>query len=825
MQLMKILRAFLSITAIFGLSGLPVCAAQEPLNQAYQRPPQAILDVLNAPPTPLVSISPQRDRMLLVQGLRYPPIDELAEPMLRLAGLRINPANNGPHRSPRYVGLTVKFIEGGRELHVSLPKDARFNYPSWSPDGAQFAFTMPKADRTELWIGDASTGKVRRLGNFAINAAYGEAVQWMPDNRTLLCQLIPAKRGLPPAEPRAPKGPVIQESAGKSSTIRTYQDLLQNQHDEELFDYYATSQLAFVDTRNGRATPVGQPDIFASSEISPNGQHLLVVRNHRPYSYLLTASAFPKKVEVWDRTGGVGYKLASLPLAEPDPVNGARRGPRSYHWRPTEPATLVWVEALDRGDENNKAKFRDRLVMLKAPFTDKPAEFARTEQRYSEISWGERSDVAILRDYDRNRRWGRAFLLNADNTNTPPKLLWDRSTQDRYNDPGSPMLKSLANGKRAMRVDGNSLYLTGSGATAQGERPFLDRFDFVTMTTERLFRCDEKSYDYVVALAKEDGSQFITHHESPTEPPNYFLRSPNSSGHQPLTSFPDPAPQLRGIQKQLITYRRKDGVQLSFTLYLPAGYQAGTRLPTVVWAYPREYNDADTAGQVSGSPNRFTTLSGTSHLFLVLQGYAVLDGATMPVVGPSRTANDTFVDQIVASAQAAVDKAVELGVTDLERVGVGGHSYGAFMTANLLAHSDIFQAGIARSGAYNRTLTPFGFQSERRTLWQAAETYTKMSPLMHASKLKEPLLLIHGEADNNAGTFPIQSERMFQAVQGTGGKVRLVLLPHESHGYEARESTEHCLYEMVNWFNQYVKNAKPRPAKTVPVAVEKSANE
>jgi dipeptidyl aminopeptidase/acylaminoacyl peptidase len=282
-----------------------------------------------------------------------------------------------------------------------------------------------------------------------------------------------------------------------------------------------------------------------------------------------------------------------------------------------------------------------------------------------------------------------------------------------------------------------------------------------------------------------------------------------------LTHFPDPAPQLRSITKQLVTYKRADGVPLSFTLYLPANYKKGERLPTIVWAYPLEFSDAGTAGQVSGSPSHFTTIGGISQLFLVTQGYAVLDDATMPVIGDPETMNNTYVEQIVASAKAAIDKAVEMGVADRDRIGVGGHSYGAFMTANLLAHSDLFRAGVARSGAYNRTLTPFGFQSERRTLWEAPEMYMKVSPFMHADKIKHPILLIHGMADDNSGTFPIQSERLYQAIKCNGGIVRYVQLPYEAHGYLARESTEHTLYEMVSWFDKWVKNASASaPATT-----------
>jgi dipeptidyl aminopeptidase/acylaminoacyl peptidase len=779
----------------------------------YQKPPQEVLDILHAPPTPSVSLSPTRDRLLLVQGERYPPIADLAQPMLRLAGHRINPRTNGPHRPPRVSGFTVLTLADGHTQKVATPPDAQLGSPSWSPDGTRFAFTNTTATSVQLWVGDAQTGTAHRIPGLALNAAYGEPFQWMPDSRTLLCQAVPAERGPPLAPPGVPTGPTIQESYGKPSPVRTFQDLLRNAHQEDLFEYYATSQLVLVDTQTVRATPLGKPAVISATEPAPDGQHVLVVRNRRPYSYLHPSFAFPKEVEVWDRAGQAVYKLASLPLADQVPIDGVPTGPRGYHWRPTEPATLVWVEALDGGDPKKKVPHRDHVLTLKAPFQTPPAELARTEHRYAGLTWGEKNGLALLRDYDRNRRWSRSFLLNADDPGRAARLVWDRSIQDRYRDPGTPVLRTLSSGRQVLWQNGDSIYLTGSGASPQGDRPFLDRFSLTTLKAERLFQADASSYELVVALLAADASRFLTRRETPTEPPNYFVRSADGTTRKALTQFTDPAPQLRAVRQQLVTYTRADGVPLSFTLYLPAGHQPGQRLPTVLWAYPREFNDADTAGQVTGSSQRFTTLAGTSHLFFLTQGYAILDDAALPVIGDPETVNNTYIEQIVAGARAAIDKAVEMGVTDRGRVGVGGHSYGAFMTANLLAHSDLFRAGIARSGAYNRTLTPFGFQSERRTLWEAPEMYLKVSPFLSAHKINEPILLIHGDADNNAGTFPVQSERMYQAIKGNGGHVRYVSLPHESHGYAARESVEHTLYEMISWFDRYVKQAAS-PAAT-----------
>jgi dipeptidyl aminopeptidase/acylaminoacyl peptidase len=791
----------------------PLGSASGQTQETYKKPPPEILEVLHAPVTPQVSVSPTRDFLMLMEGVRYPPIADLAQPMLRVAGLRINPKTNGPHRDSYLTSLVLVRIADGAEIRVALPERARPSLPRWSPDGRHFAFLNTVENGIELWIGETATGRTRRLVEARINAAYGEPFQWMPDARTLLVQLVPEGRGRPPEPPVIPVGPNVQEGSGRPTPVRTYQDLLRTPHDEAMFEYYARAQLAVVDIADGRPAYIGSPDIFQTAEPSPDGRYLLVARVHRPYSYLVPHTAFPKEVEVWDRSGRMVYKLASLPLHEHVPIEGVPTGPREYTWRPTEPATLVWVEALDDGDPRKQVPHRDRVLMLKAPFTGSPIEVLKLEHRFAGLRWGEKGGWAFVSDYDRRRRWVRTFLISPDDPTTAPRLVWSRNMQDRYNDPGTPVLRSLPNGQRVIQQDGDWIFLIGTGASPEGERPFLDRFHLKTLTTERLFRCDERSYETVIALLRDDGTEVLTRRETPTDPPNYYVRTLSgglATAMRALTRFPDPTPQLRKITKQLVTYQREDGVQLSFTLYLPPGYTAGTRLPTVVWAYPIEFTDPAVASQVTGSPHRFLTIQGPSPLFFVLAGYAVLDNVAMPVVGDPETVNNTFLEQIVMNARAAIRKAVEMGVTDPDRVGVAGHSYGAFMTANLLAHSDLFRAGIARSGAYNRTLTPFGFQNERRTLWEAPDLYIKVSPLMAAHKINEPLLLIHGEADNNPGTFPIQSERMYHAVRGNGGTVRLVMLPYESHGYVARESVEHVLYEMLAWFDKYVKNAPPR---------------
>jgi dipeptidyl aminopeptidase/acylaminoacyl peptidase len=763
----------------------------------YKRAPERIRAILDAPATPTISINPTRTHALLLEARRYPPVSELAQPMLRLAGLRINPRNNAPHRMTTYRQVRLVRLDTGAEVSVQMPVEGRFGAPRWSGDGKWFAILQVFDDRVEAWVGRVETGEFRRLAH-NVNAAWGEAVEWMPDNRHLLVKLIPAERGAPPAAPAAPEGPTIQETAGKAGPSRTNPDALRNAHDERLFDYYMQSQLTLIDLGTGRRRNLGTPSIYEDIAVAPNGEYLLVTRVQRPYSYVLTASEFAKSIEVWRSSGERVRTITERPLAERVPIEGVVTGPRGFQWEPNGGATLVWAEALDEGNPRKEVPQRDRLMRLAAPFTGEPEEWLRTEQRYVSARWLEDDPRVLITDYDRKRRWIRTQLVGAGQ---PARVLWSRNIADAYGDWGTPLGRTLPTGHRVVEFREGAILLAGDGASPEGDRPFLDRYVVATGQKERLFHSARDAYETVVA--RLEGNRLLTRRETPTTPPNYVIRREGEIERW-LTELKDPAPELRRVRKQLVTYQRADGVPLSFTLYLPPDAEPGKPLPTVVWAYPREFTDAGTAGQVRGSQQRFTMPTGASHLFFLLAGYAILDGAAMPVVGDPETANNTYIEQVVASAKAAIDKAAAEGWTDPKRVGVGGHSYGAFMTANLLAHSDLFQAGIARSGAYNRTLTPFGFQAEPRTLWEAPEVYLRMSPFLVAHKINEPILFIHGEADDNQGTFPIQSERMYAAVRGNGGIARYVVLPYEAHGYTARESVEHVIAEMIEWFDRHV---------------------
>ncbi|HEX7604027.1 MAG TPA: prolyl oligopeptidase family serine peptidase [Polyangiaceae bacterium] len=806
------------------------------VGSGYDLPPQNVLDVLRAPSPPAPYVSPTGDTILLVSWADYPPMSRVAEPFLRLAGVRIEPKTRRKHDTPGGYGIppcardfTLSRIATGAELHVALPASGCAEAVSWSADGKRFAFRNTSADAVELWLGDATTGEAHAVSGVRLNPMLGYTVQWMGDQKTLLVKLVPDGQGPPPAAPLVPSGPSIQETNGEKGESSTYEtrDTLTSKHDEDLFDYYASSQLAVVDAQTGAVTRLGKPGIYAGVDAAPDGEHVLVTSIKKPYSYVTTFDRFAHDVDVWDHTGTLAHAVASLPMADRVPVHGVPVGPRGFEWRATEPASLTWAEALDGGDWKAKVPARDKVMMLKAPFTAPPAEIARTEQRFEGLSWGEDPKLAFLEESDANRHWTRTFTLNVDDPKTKPVVLWDLSADEHYKDPGSPILRELSNGAWVVRQDGDAVYLRGQGSSPDGDRPFLDRLDLTTHASVRLFRSEKTAFETFLALNDSTGHTFLTWHQTPMDPPNAFSRTLGNavagappgeaaftSTPRPITHVPDPTPAVRAIKKRLVKYKRKDGTDLSFTLYTPPDYQEGKRIPAVLDAYPLDYADPTKAGQVTGSEQTFTRLR--QYKLLLLAGYAIVDNAAFPIVGDPKKAYDTYLTQLVDDAKAAVDKAVETGVVDPDRIGVTGHSHGALMTVNLLAHSDLFRAGVATSGSYNKTLTPFGFQNERRSVWEARDVYLDVSPFFSANTLKLPILIMHGEDDANPGTTPLQATKLYEAIRGNGGTARLVMLPHEPHWYAALESNEQLAFEMIRWFDRYVKNAPPGAHRAAP---------
>ncbi len=790
-------------------------------DQAYKVPPKTLSDLLLAKPTPGVSVDEKGEWLVLTENNSYPSVEELAQPELRIAGLRINPKNYAPSRQNYINTLYLKNMATGKELKISgLPIPLFAGNVSWSPNNKKIAFTHTTTDRVDLYVVDVLTQKAMKVNKTALNVLLSSSYQWYDEN-TLLYRTVLAPASTAPPKPLMPKGPAVQENYGKASPRPTFQDLIKSPYDEQMFGFYGTSQL--VKNVNGVETKIGQPVIYASLDVSPDKKYLLIRTLKKPFSYTVTASGFPSTVAITDLTGKLIDNLVELPSAETAPSgrDNVQNVPRGFEWRDDEAATVVWCMPLDSGLMKKNVPFHDEVLALSAPFTEAPKSLFKTSLRYYNTTWGNAS-LALVTEGLGSKQMVRTNRFNP--TTGDLSKLMERNTTDAYSNPGNPVTESNIFNRRVIKTidNGNKILMNNPiGASPKGDLPFLATFDLNTKETNLLWRCPEGSFESVISVLDADKLTLLTRRENENTMPNYWLKDLKLRiADRQLTSFVNPYPQLEGVSKQKISYKRADGVDLTGDLYLPKGYDPkhDAPLPTLIWAYPAEYNSAADAAQIRGSEHRFTLLNWGSPIYYVTQGYAVLNNAEMPIVATSaeKKPNDDFIAQLKLNAEAAIDKLAAMGVGDRNRMSVGGHSYGAFMTANLLAHTNLFKGGIARSGAYNRTLTPFGFQNEDRTYWENPDLYHEMSPFSYANKIKTPILLIHGDADNNTGTFPIQSERMFNAIKGHGGTVKYVSLPYESHGYAGRENILHMLAEQFNWLEKYVKSAPAEGAKPAP---------
>lgn len=788
-------------------------------NLDYQKPPKEILDLVDVPRAPAVVMNSEGDTMLLLYRDSYKTIAELSEEELRLGGLRINPKTNIGSRTIFYNDVKIKGIEETEARSISgLPQNPLLSNFTWSPDETKMALTNTTDSGVEVWILDLQTAVVSKLTDATLNANMGNPIGWFKDGKSLLLNMLPKERKhLINTAEAVPTGPTISTSDGSKAQNRTYQDLLQNPNDIFNFEQLATSTLVKQEL-SGASKQWASADMYTNVSFSPDGKYIMTTTIHKPFSYIVPYNRFPETVSVYKEDGTLVKVVNEVPLIEelPQGFMATQTGKRNLSWRADEPATLYWAEALDKGDPEVDVPFRDQVYMQKAPFTEAPKKLVKTINRFRGISWGD-DKTAIAYDYWWNTRNTKTYVFDPSDKNNEGKVLTDRNYQDTYSDPGNFVTEDNAYGKPVLTlVDGNA-FLIGDGFSEKGQFPFIDKLNLKTQKSERIYESEytDKLENLQDVLDIKEG-KVLVRIEAPTEYPNYYIRDLDDNSLTQITQFENPFKSIQDVHKEVIKYKREDGLELSGTLYLPVGYDMDKKekKPMLLWAYPTEFKDKNSAGQTTSNPNEFTYPYYGSMVYWVTRGYVVLDDASFPIVGEGETEpNDSFRKQLVANGKAAIDAVDALGYIDRNKVAVGGHSYGAFMTANLLSHSDLFAAGIARSGAYNRTLTPFGFQSEERNYWEAPEVYNTMSPFMHADKMKTPLLLIHGVADNNSGTYPLQSERYFNALKGLGATARLVMLPKESHGYAAKESILHMLWEQDQWLEKYVKNRESNEIK------------
>ena len=799
---------------IFYLSLLIILAriiAQENLD--YQQPPNEILNLVDVKLPPRVLMDENKKYMVCIYRDAFKTIKELSEKEMRLAGLRINPKTNIGSRTNYYKDIKIANLRRKKTVLRrvrGLPTEPRLANFIWSPDQTSIAFTNTTFHGVELWVLNVSGGVVKKLTDANVNANLGDAVNWYQDGKSLLVKLVPGNREeITDSENVIPLGPRISSNDGKKAQNRTYQDLLKNRIDEHNFEQLALSEIHKVNLY-GKKTLWQESDMYRNISFSPNGEFVMVTKIQKPFSYLVPYSRFPSKTIIYTKSGDTVRTLVEVPLIEdlPKGFMAVRKGKRNFSWRNDKPSSVYYSIALDEGDPENKVSFRDEIFQLDAPFQGAPLSLIKTENRYYKILWCNDS-VAVANDYWWKNRNTKSYLFNPLNPSDEPQIISDRNYQDRYSDPGDFVENRNQYGRYVLALKNGKIFFLGDGFTEQGQFPFLDQLNINTLEKKRLY---ESEYtDRMETLQRYDigKDELLVRIQSPTDYPNYYFRYLDKNKLDQITQFDNPFKGLQNVYKDVIKYKREDGLDLSATLYLPADYNQNIKekLPMIMWAYPREFKDRSSASQTTQNPNKFTYPYWGSPIYWLTKGYAILDNVSFPILGiEDNEPNDDFRNQLVANAKAAIDAVDSMGFINKERVAIGGHSYGAFMVANLLSHSNLFAAGIARSGAYNRTLTPFGFQSEERNYWEAPEIYYQMSPFMHADKIKTPILLIHGEADNNSGTYPLQSQRYFNALKGLGVTTRLVILPKESHGYRAKESILHLLWEQDQWLEKYIKN-------------------
>ena len=799
---------------IFYLSLLIILAriiAQENLN--YQQPPNEILNLVDVKLPPRVLMDENKKYMVCIYRDAFKTIKELSEKEMRLGGLRINPKTNIGSRTNYYKDIKIANLRRKKTVLRrvrGLPTEPRLANFIWSPDQTSIAFTNTTFHGVELWVLNVSGGVVKKLTDANVNANLGDAVNWYQDGKSLLVKLVPGNREeITDSENVIPLGPRISSNDGKKAQNRTYQDLLKNRIDEHNFEQLALSEIHKVNLY-GKKTLWQESDMYRNISFSPNGEFVMVTKIQKPFSYLVPYSRFPSKTIIYTKSGDTVRTLVEVPLIEdlPKGFMAVRKGKRNFSWRNDKPSSVYYSIALDEGDPENKVSFRDEIFQLDAPFQGAPLSLIKTENRYYKILWCNDS-VAVANDYWWKNRNTKSYLFNPLNPSDEPQIISDRNYQDRYSDPGDFVENRNQYGRYVLALKNGKIFFLGDGFTEQGQFPFLDQLNINTLEKKRLY---ESEYtDRMETLQRYDigKDELLVRIQSPTDYPNYYFRYLDKNKLDQITQFDNPFKGLQNVYKDVIKYKREDGLDLSATLYLPADYNQNIKekLPMIMWAYPREFKDRSSASQTTQNPNKFTYPYWGSPIYWLTKGYAILDNVSFPILGiEDNEPNDDFRNQLVANAKAAIDAVDSMGFINKERVAIGGHSYGAFMVANLLSHSNLFAAGIARSGAYNRTLTPFGFQSEERNYWEAPEIYYQMSPFMHADKIKTPILLIHGEADNNSGTYPLQSQRYFNALKGLGVTTRLVILPKESHGYRAKESILHLLWEQDQWLEKYIKN-------------------
>lgn len=470
------------------LLSFPALIAQE--NLTYQKPPKAILELVDVPLAPSTILDSDGEMMIFRYRDQYKSIAELSEEELRLGGLRINPVTNISSRARYYNNLEVKAIDAKTPTQVQgLPENPRLSNFRWSPDESKMAFTHTTNTGVELWVLDVKSAQTKKLTEANLNANMGDVINWFKDNSSVLVKMLPEDRkNLIDPETAVPTGPTISVSDGKEAQNRTYQDLLKNPNDEYNFEQLARSSLVKVNL-NGASEKWMDAEMYSSVSFSPNGEYVMVNHLKKPFSYLVPYYRFPSETTIYTKDGKLVNQVNDEPLMEdlPKGFMATQTGRRSLQWRSDKPSTLLYVKALDKGDPEVEVDYRDEIFLLNAPFKDEGKSILKTQDRFSGITWGD-DNLAIANDYWWNTRNTRTYVFNPSKASEEPEIIFDRNYQDSYSDPGSFVTTKNEYGQSILKLDEESAFLLGDGFSEEGQFPFVDKIDLENGKTERLYQ-------------------------------------------------------------------------------------------------------------------------------------------------------------------------------------------------------------------------------------------------------------------------------------------------------------------------------------------------
>lgn len=841
--------------------------------ESYVRPPEVIERLVTAPRHLNVSLtqpSPDRRHFLKTQSEGLPSVEAFGKPHLYFAGLQVDPAANRARNLTTRGAAGLELIDAttGESTRIETPKNATVSSPAWSPDGRQLAYIANFETASHIYVADVATGKSTQLTRTPLLATTVSTVDWSGDGKSVVAVLVPDNRKPEPRRPPVATGPQVRVwMDGQKSPQRNFWSLLEDPFDQELLEWFVTGQLALIDAKTRAVKKIGAPAMIRSVDVGPEGKFFRVTTMRKPFSYVVQYNSFGTTEEIWDAEGKILAEVAKRDLREaPDTSGGGGFGrgggdgpKRGLAWMP-DGQGMYFIEAQpgarrDSGDAPAAGAGRaggagrggaagggnrpDRVVRWNAPFgPNDTTVLYRHNGPLASVLFTD--DAKMLFGAATTGGQGELFAVKLDEPTRRHTIQRQRAWNGGlgggggrgggragggaddslafYATPGNLMTRrGTRGGQVAMMSSDSAVFLQGTryfpNYLEQAPREFIDKVVIATGQKTNVFTGAADMYEDVAAALDDDLNRVIVIRESPKQVPDSWLRDMKTGQLTKLTNNRDYTPEYTNAVRRRVVVSRPDGIRFVTNVTLPSDWREGTRLPAFFWFYPYEYTSQSEYDRTlrNYNANRFPSGGTRTMEYLTTQGYAVVN-FNPPIIGEQGRMNDNYVADLRMNLYAVIDELDRQGWIDRNRLGIGGHSYGAFSTANAMVHTPFFKAGIAGDGMYNRTLTPNGFQSERRDLWEGQDTYLEMSPMLHVDQMQGALLMYHGMEDQNVGTAPISSIRMMQALRAQGKNSSLFMYPYEDHGPATLETNLDLWARWTAWLHIYVKNAgKPAP--------------